>query len=70
MTYSYDKIKRRKRGVNWPGTDEPAMCTRCRADRNRRRSTRGVVFALLKKEGSPYVTPVAYCEEHIPEDLA
>lgn len=72
MPFRYQSVKRYKRGARWPD-GETRTCTRCRIEKNggqRGRAKAAVVTAEVRKTGSKYVIPVAYCEAHIPEDLA
>jgi hypothetical protein len=67
MSYTFTHVKRYKRGAKWDNGDT-RTCTRCRIERSR--AKQAVVTALMKYAGSQYKVPVAYCEDHTPEDLA
>lgn len=73
MATTYTRVKRYKRGATHSdGT--PFLCVRCRIEKNqgerlgrtdaRRRANQGTVKAL-----SGGTLPVAYCDQHMPEEL-
>lgn len=66
MSFRYVNVKRYKRGANWP-LGQTRICTRCQIERSRGRQA--VVVAELRRSGSRFKLPVAYCEHHLPEDL-
>jgi len=68
MTFKIQNVKRYKRGATWEN-GETRTCTRCRADHDIKRAKAAVVVGNLKHTGSRFVTPVGYCEVHIPEEI-
>ncbi len=71
MSYRYQEVKRYKRGAKWPN-GEVRMCTRCGAladsDALGRRK-QATVTAMMKYGKTQFKLPVAYCDEHIPDQL-
>lgn len=68
--FRYQSVKRYKRGARWPD-GKTRTCTRCRIEKvngTRGRAAQATVTAVLITASSQ--VPVAYCEAHIPEDLA
>lgn len=65
MTHRFINVKRFKRGATWPdGTTR--LCVRCGAEQRSRKNQASLVAII--KEGS-FKVPVAYCSNHIPEEL-
>ena len=71
MSYHYQQVKRYKRGAKWPD-GEPRMCTRCGAQvahEMKSRRKQAVVTAMMCYAKTKFKLPVAYCDEHIPDQL-
>lgn len=70
--FRYQKVKHLKRGATWPD-GETRTCGRCRIEKNygdgRKRAKQATYTAELRKQGSPYITPLDYCDEHVPEEI-
>ena len=60
-------VQRFKRGAYW-GPGDPRMCLRCGISRGRRRQA--VLTALLTRPPARYRLPVAYCRDHMPDEVA
>lgn len=70
--FRYQKVKHLKRGATWPD-GESRTCGRCHIEKShgeRRRVRQATYVAELRKKGSPYITPLSYCDEHVPEEIA
>lgn len=67
MSYTFQSVKRYKRGARWPD-GRTRTCTRCAAEHRPRRRP-ATVTALLIRAGSRSKVPVGYCSEHIPDQL-
>ena len=71
MSYRYTYVKHYKRGAKWPD-GEARMCIACGSlgdlDKKGRRR-QAVVTAVMKYAGATTRMPVAYCDEHLPDDL-
>jgi len=67
MSYRLINVRRYKRGASWDN-GEPRLCTRCGVNKTRKK--RAVVVADLKYGGTKFAIPVAYCENHIPDEIA
>jgi hypothetical protein len=70
--FRYQNVKHLKRGVSW-GDGESRICVRCLSEKmhgdERRRAKQATYIAELRKKGSRFITPLSYCDEHVPEEI-
>ena len=66
MSYRFIKVKRYKRQPVWPD-GQTITCTRCRYENQRSRQV--TVVAVMKYSKTTRALPVAYCDEHTPDQL-
>ncbi len=61
------EVKWFKRGARF-ADGEPRMCGRCSIEGRRRRS-QAVLTAILVRPPAPYRMPLAWCGDHVPEEV-
>ncbi len=66
MSYRFIKVKRYKRQPSWPD-GQSITCTRCRIEKQRSRQV--TLVAVMKYAKTKTELPVAYCKDHIPDQL-
>jgi hypothetical protein len=68
VSFRFTNVQHYKRGASWPD-GSPRMCIRCGYEGLGRRA-RATVIATLRKAGSRFKVPVAYCPNHTPEEVS
>lgn len=66
MSYRYQEVRWYKRQPVWPD-GQTITCTRCRYEKQRSRQV--VVMAVIKYAKTKTKLPVAYCNDHLPDQL-
>ena len=66
MSYRFVNVKRYKRQPHWPD-GKAITCTRCRIED--RRSRQVIVIADMRYAKTKRRIPVAFCDEHTPDQL-
>lgn len=72
MSFRFQKVKHFKRGAKF-SDGETRTCITCRIEKRLENASRyravAATYTAEVKNGSPFVLPVAYCDNHVPEEI-